>query len=196
MRHLKSSRSLGVKPAHRRSMLRNLVTSVLEHEQIRTTVTRAKTLRKPLARMITLAKQGDLAARRQALAYLKSKAAMARLFGELAERYQDRQGGYCRILRLGPRRGDGAEMALVMLVGHPADPFAEAKQPRRRGGKSKSKPKEVIETVAEQVRAEDAPQAKGGASSKAEAAAKADSGAPAPEEQGEGEGRDEATDKN
>ena len=194
MRHLKASRSLGVKSAHRLSMLRNLVTSLLEHEQIRTTVIRAKTLRKPLARMITLGKQGDLAARRQALSYLKSKAAMGKLFGELAERYQERQGGYCRILRLGPRRGDGAEMALVMLVGHPEDPFAEAKQPRRRGGKAKPKPKEVIETVAEQVRAGEAPRTRGGASSQAgdDTPAATAAGEVKDAEQGEDKGEDKA----
>lgn len=155
MRHLKAGRALGVKPAHRRAMLRNMVTSLVENEQIRTTVSRAKELRRPLDKMITLGKRGDLHARRQALGYMKSKESMAKLFGEFAERYQDREGGFTRILKMGPRRGDAAEMAMVVMVGNPNDPFAEEKKPatrRRRGGAAK--PKEVIETVAEQVRSE------------------------------------------
>jgi large subunit ribosomal protein L17 len=170
MRHLKSGRALGVKPAHRRAMLRNMVTSLLEHGRIKTTVTRAKELRKPLDQMITLGKQGDLAARRQALGFVKSKAAMANLFGDLAERYKERHGGYSRILRVGPRRGDGAELALVLLVGGESDPFADEKKPRRRGARQ---PKAVLEQVAEEV-GEAAPKGKGGSSKAAGKAAKAD----------------------
>jgi large subunit ribosomal protein L17 len=177
MRHLKSGRALGVKPAHRRAMMRNMVTSVLEHGRIKTTVARAKELRKPLDQMIGLGKQGDLAARREALRFVKSKAAMASLFGELAERYRERPGGYSRILRLGPRRGDGAELALVQLVGAESDPFADDKKPRRRRGAKQ--PKAVLEQVAEDVRAEDAPKPKGRASTKAatKAGAKEDAAA-------------------
>jgi large subunit ribosomal protein L17 len=177
MRHLKSGRALGVKPAHRRAIMRNMVTSLLEHGQIRTTVAKAKELRKPLDHMITLGKQGDLAARRRALSFVKSKAAVANLFGELAERYKDRAGGYTRILRLGPRRGDGAELVLMMLVGSENDPFADSKQPRRRRG-AKQAPKQVLEEVAEEVRAEDAPKPKRGRS---KASSKAADKAPAPE---------------
>ena len=154
MRHLKAGRALGVTSAHRRAMLRNLVTSLIEKEQIRTTVARAKELRKPLDKMITLGKRGDLHARRQALTFVKSKEAMANLFGDFAERYKDRDGGFSRILKLGPRRGDGAEMAVVVLVGSPEDPMAEAAKParRRRGGAKKTT--EVITDVASEVRAE------------------------------------------
>jgi large subunit ribosomal protein L17 len=160
MRHLKTGRALGVKPAHRRAMLRNLVTSLIEEGRIKTTLARAKELRRPLDRMITLGKQGDLAARRQALSFVKSKKGMANLFGELAERYADRAGGYSRILHMGPRRGDGAQMALVILVGGEEDPFAESARPRRKSGARKAKP--VIEEVAEEVQAEKkAPAAKG-----------------------------------
>jgi large subunit ribosomal protein L17 len=172
MRHLKSGRALGVKPAHRRAMMRNMVTSLLEHGRIKTTVTRAKELRKPLDQMITLGKQGDLAARRRALGFVKSKAAMANLFGDLAERYKERAGGYSRILRMGPRRGDGAELALVLLVGGEQDPFAEEKKPRRR--RAAAPPKAVLEEVSDEVRSEDAPKAKGqGGSSKAASRASA-----------------------
>ncbi|MBI4082453.1 MAG: 50S ribosomal protein L17 [Candidatus Lambdaproteobacteria bacterium] len=135
MRHLKSSRPLGVSRSHRRAMLRNLVTSVLEHEQIRTTLARAKALRSPLERIITLGKRGDLNARRQALTFVKSKAAMSALFGDYAERYKERPGGFVRVIALGPRRGDGAELALVQLVGGTKDPFEGGKKgatPRRR----------------------------------------------------------------
>jgi large subunit ribosomal protein L17 len=116
-------------------MMRNLVTSVLEHEQITTTVARAKELRRPLDKMITLGKRGDLSARRQALTFIKSKKAMQALFGQFAERYAERPGGYARLIRVGVRKGDGAEMAIVQLVGAPNDPFAAAEKPKaRRGG--------------------------------------------------------------
>jgi len=184
MRHLKSGRALGVKPAHRRAMMRNMVTSLLEHGRIRTTVTRAKELRKPLDEMITLGKQGDLAARRMALRFVKSKASMAALFGDLAERYKERAGGYSRIMRLGPRRGDGAEMAVMVLVGGENDPFAEDTKGRRR--RPARQPKPVLDAVAEEVRAGEAPKAKA-ASSKAGHRAKApaeegEAGAAAPAE--------------
>src|SRR5574341_1575154 len=117
MRHLKAGRALGVKPAHRRALMRNLVTSLLEHGRVQTTLAKAKEVRRPLDRMIALAKRGDLHARRQALSFVKSKAAMANLFGDLAQRYAGRQGGYSRILPMGPRRGDAARLALIMLVG-------------------------------------------------------------------------------
>lgn len=149
MRHLKSGRALDVKPAHRRAIMRNAVTSLLEHEQIRTTLAKAKELRKPLDRMITLAKRGDLSARRQALAFVESKEGMKRLFGELAERYKERKGGYSRILQLGTRRGDGAPMVLMVLVDSPGDPFSEAKKPRRRLGARRGK--QTLDQVAEQV---------------------------------------------
>ena len=176
MRHLKAGRTLGVKPAHRKAMLRNIVTSLIEEEQIKTTVARAKEMRKPLDKMITLGKTGDLSARRKALGFVKSKAAMAKLFGELAERYKDREGGFSRIMKLGPRKGDGAEMALILMVGNPDDPFAEEGQPRRRRGKKE--PKAVLEDVAEEVReeAKDTPPDAESAKSSKKAAAEADTG--------------------
>jgi large subunit ribosomal protein L17 len=149
MRHLKAGRALGVKPAHRRAIMRNAVTSILEHEQIRTTLAKAKELRKPLDEMITLGKRGDLNARRQALAFVESKAGMKKLFGELAERYKERKGGYSRILPLGPRRGDGAPLAIMMLVDSPGDPFSGAKKPKRKAPARGKKP--TLDQVAEQV---------------------------------------------
>jgi large subunit ribosomal protein L17 len=129
--------------------MRNLVTSVLEHGQITTTLAKAKELRKPLDHMITLGKRGDLHARRQALAFVKSKTAMANLFGDIATRYADRKGGYSRILTLGPRRGDAANMAMVMLVGSDGDPFVEVKGKARTARKSKAK--STLAQVSEQV---------------------------------------------
>ena len=97
-------------------MLRNMVTSLLDHEQIRTTDAKAKEVRRVAERMITLGKRGDLHARRQALSVLRDTKITAKLFDELATRYKDRPGGYTRILKLGARRGDGAEIALIELT--------------------------------------------------------------------------------
>jgi large subunit ribosomal protein L17 len=100
-------------------MLRNLVTALVEHEKVETTRAKAKEVRKWAEQLITLAKRGDLSARRQTLAVVRSKKAMAKLFGELKERFQDRPGGYTRIVPLGWRRGDGASLSVLELVGRP-----------------------------------------------------------------------------
>ena len=100
----------------RRALLRNLVTSILMHERVNTTVTRAKEARIYAERMITLAKRGDLHARRQAAAYLLDETVLKKLFDTLGPRYADRPGGYTRIMRTGPRQGDGAPMAIIELV--------------------------------------------------------------------------------
>lgn len=97
-------------------MLRNLVKDLLTHESIRTTEARAKEARSPAERMITLGKDGSLHARRQALSYLNNKAIVARVFEDLAPRYADRRGGYTRIVKLGPRGGDGAPMVQLQLL--------------------------------------------------------------------------------
>ena len=161
MRHMKAGRALGVRPAHRHSMMRNLVTSLLEHGQLQTTLAKAKEMRTPLDRMITLAKRGDLHARRQALSFVKTKTAMANLFGDLATRYASRKGGYSRILPMGPRRGDAAQLALVMLVGSEKDPFVEVGKAQPKAGPGKGKKgagKSTLEQVSEEVKA--APAAK------------------------------------
>jgi large subunit ribosomal protein L17 len=119
MRHLKAGRRLARTTEHRQAMLRNLVTQLLEHEQVQTTQAKAKEARQWAEKMITLAKRGDLHARRQTLRVVRSKKAMAKLFGELRERYQDRPGGYTRIIPLGFRVGDGAPLTLLELVGRP-----------------------------------------------------------------------------
>ena len=128
MRHLKSGRRLGVTTSHRKAMMRNMVTSLLENEQISCTTPRAKELRRCAEKIITLGKRGNLHARRQALQFVKSKKAMAALFGELAERYALRSGGYTRIIKLATRRlGDASDMALIQLVDGPKDPFLDKK---------------------------------------------------------------------
>jgi large subunit ribosomal protein L17 len=149
MRHQKSGRALGIKPAHRHALMRNAVTSLLEHGRIRTTLTKAKELRGPLDHMITLGKRGDLSARRQALAFIKSKEAMKNLFGDLAERYKERPGGYSRILATGPRRGDAAPMAIMMLVDGAGDPFSETKAKRPPARRRRKTLDQVAEKVAD-----------------------------------------------
>ena len=123
-------RKLGRKSAQRNALLRDLTTDVIVYGRIETTETRAKEVRKFVDQMITLGKKGDLASRRRAAASLRNEIASAtvegdqvvvervltRLFGEYAERYADRQGGYTRVLKTGPRRGDGAPMAIIELV--------------------------------------------------------------------------------
>ena len=109
-------RKLGRPTDQRRAMLRSLVTSFLKHGKIETTETRAKETRKLAEKMITLAKRGDLHARRQALAYIYDETVVTKLFEEIAPKYEDRQGGYTRILKLGPRQGDNAEMVFLELV--------------------------------------------------------------------------------
>jgi large subunit ribosomal protein L17 len=109
-------RKLGRESAHRKSMLRNLVTDLLREGRITTTEMRAKEARRMAEKMITLGKRGDLHARRQALAYIFDEDVVKKLFDEIAPGYEDRQGGYTRILKLGPRRGDGAEEVYLELV--------------------------------------------------------------------------------
>ncbi len=116
MRHRKAGRKLNRTPSHRRAMLRNMVTQLLDHEQLITTVAKAKELRPYAEKMITLGKRETLHARRQALAVIQRKAVVAKLFDTLAARYSKRPGGYTRIIRLGNRKGDAAPLALIELV--------------------------------------------------------------------------------
>ena len=109
-------RKLGLPTDQRKAMLRNLVTSLLKHGKIETTETRAKETRSIAEKMITLGKRGDLHARRQAMAYMMDETVVKTLFDEIAPKYSERKGGYTRIMKLGPRRGDGAPMAIIELV--------------------------------------------------------------------------------
>jgi len=117
MRHLKHGFKLGRNPAHRRATLRNLVTNVITHERITTTILRARAARPLVERMITLGKRDTLHARRQAAAFLQTPDATRKLFADLAPRFADRNGGYTRIVRTGWRIGDGAELAVLELIG-------------------------------------------------------------------------------
>lgn len=119
MRHLKAGRRLSRTTEHRQAMMRNLVTSLLEHERVETTRAKAKEVRQWAEQIITLAKRGDLHARRQTLALVRSKKVVAKLFRELRERYLERPGGYTRIIPLGLRLGDGAPLSIIEMVGRP-----------------------------------------------------------------------------
>ncbi len=116
MRHRKVSRRLGTDTEHHRAILRNQVTDLFKYGRITTTLAKAKELRRVADKMITLAKRGDLASRRRALGFIRDKAVVRKLFTELREKYLDRPGGYTRVIKLGPRRGDAAMMAIVELV--------------------------------------------------------------------------------
>lgn len=116
MRHGVAGRKLGVTSTHRIAMLRNMATSLIKHEQITTTLPKAKELRPYVERIITLGKRGDLHARRQAFAQIRDEKVVAKLFTTIAERYKARQGGYTRVLKAGVRYGDAADMAVIELV--------------------------------------------------------------------------------
>ena len=123
MRHGVAGRKLGVTSTHRAAMFRNMAHALLKHEQITTTLPKAKELRPVAEKLITLGKRGGLHARRQAYAQLRDDAMVAKLFGTLAERYRSRKGGYTRVLKAGMRHGDAAAMALIELVDR--DPTAK-----------------------------------------------------------------------
>jgi large subunit ribosomal protein L17 len=118
MRHKRAGKKLGRDAAHRRALYANLAGALIEHGRIHTTVTKAKAVKPFAEQMISLGKRGDLHARRQALAELRSRDVVEKLFDDVAPRFTDRPGGYARIVKLGPRLGDSAEMAYLELVDH------------------------------------------------------------------------------
>ncbi len=122
MRHRKSGRRLGRNSSHRTAMYRNMAASLVQHETIRTTLPKAKELRRVIEPLITLAKQDGVSRRRLAFARLRDDAAVGKLFDELGPRFKDRPGGYLRILKVGYRAGDAAPMALVQLLDQPDSP--------------------------------------------------------------------------
>lgn len=130
MRHRMSGRKLNRTSSHRKAMFSNMVVSLLDHEQIKTTLPKAKELRRIADKMITLGKRGDLHARRQALSVIKDNAVVSKLFSDLAERYKERNGGYTRVLKAGHRYGDMAPMAVIELVDR--DPDAKGAADRAR----------------------------------------------------------------
>jgi large subunit ribosomal protein L17 len=135
MRHKVAGWKLGRNTSHRRSLLRNLVTSLIVEERIETTIPKAKAMRPQVEKMITLGKRGDLSARRQAAAYLMTRDAVHKLFDTIAPRFGDREGGYLRIVRAGWQKGDGAEKAFVELLG--SEKLQEEKREKRAAARTK-----------------------------------------------------------
>jgi len=140
MRHRVAHRKLGRTTPHRMSLLRNLAASLFIHERIRTTLVKAKELRPFAEKLITLSKKDSLHARRRALRVMAHKEAVTKLFRDLSARFADRPGGYTRILKLGPRQGDGAEMAFIELVDFAFTPTKEAPAKPARKEKAEAKP--------------------------------------------------------
>ncbi len=140
MYHGKSGRKLGRTSSHKEAMLRNMVTSVIKHERIRTTDAKAKELRKLAEKMITLGKKGSLHARRQALAVIRDKETVGKLFGEMTERYRNRAGGYTRIVKAGYRYGDNAPVSILEFIND--EKKKEKAKPKAR---SRAKAKEKAE---------------------------------------------------
>ena len=128
MRHRKSGRKLGRDASHRKALYANLTGALIEHGRIKTTIAKAKEVRPIAEQMITLGRRGGVPARRQALKFLRSQDVVHKLFSDVGPRFADREGGYSRIVRIGPRLGDAAEMAYLELV----DFMPEAPAPRRR----------------------------------------------------------------
>jgi len=143
MRHQSHHGRLGVQPSHRRAMIRNMVTSLFKHERIKTTKTRAKEVRRYAEKMITIAKKETLAAKRDVLGFVREREVVNKLFKTLIYRYSQRKGGYTRILKLGYRAGDGADMVFLELVDRPVEEkVVEAKT-------EKKEKTEVIDLAAE-----------------------------------------------
>jgi len=142
VRHQRTGKKLGRDSAHRKALYANLAGALIENGRIKTTVTKAKAVRPIAERMITLGRRGDLHARRQATAFLRSRDVVHRLFADVAPRFKDRPGGYSRIVRLGPRPGDAAEMAYLELVDE--EYVAELREERATAA-------EVVEEAPEEV---------------------------------------------
>lgn len=154
MRHLKSGTKLGRTPAHRKALFRNMVTSLLKHERIVTTEVKAKEVGRLTEKMITLGKRGDLHARRQAIAFIKNNEVIKRLFSEYSGRYKARDGGYTRVIKLEPRSGDNAPMAIVELVDRTIqEKKAEKGKPEKVARKAEKAAASVKKTAAKKAKA-------------------------------------------
>jgi large subunit ribosomal protein L17 len=164
MRHKVAGYKLGRNTSHRRSLLRNLVTSVIIEERIETTVPKAKAARPIVEKMITLGKRGDLAARRLAMSYLMTDAAVVKLFDTVGPRFGDREGGYTRIIRTGWNKGDGADKAFLELLG--SEKILDEKKEKRAEARAKraAEAKKAMEEAEAQakIESESAPPAEGG----------------------------------
>jgi large subunit ribosomal protein L17 len=146
MRHLKANKKLGMDSSHRKAVLRNMVTSLIEHERIKTTDTRAKELRRIADRMVTLGKRGDLHALRQTMEVIRVKSVATKLFEDIAPRYKDINGGYTRIIKIGHRHGDNAPLSIIEFTVQKQE---EKKEPKKDPKKeSKKEPKKSVEKKA------------------------------------------------
>ena len=142
MRHLKAGRKFGRTSAHRKALFRNLVGALIERERISTTLAKAKELRGKVERTITLGKKGTLHARRQAFKLAPQKEAVQKVFGPLADRYANRPGGYTRIIKIGPRRGDNASMVFIELVDREGENTTQKQEAQKKTTtKKETKPK-------------------------------------------------------
>jgi large subunit ribosomal protein L17 len=159
MRHKVAGYKLGRTTSHRRSLLRNLVTSLIIEERIETTLPKAKAMRPLVEKMITLGKRGDLAARRQAHAYLMTREAVNKLFDTVGPRFGDREGGFLRIVRIGWQKGDGADKAFVELLG--SEKLQEEKREKRAAARAKraAETKKAMEEAEAQAQANAGPAA-------------------------------------
>jgi large subunit ribosomal protein L17 len=154
MRHLKKGNHLGRTASHKKALMRNMAAQVIEYKEIKTTLAKAKELRKYVERMITYGKRGSVHHRRLAFKFLQNKEAVTALFEEIAPAYEDRNGGYTRIIKLGNRKGDNAEMSIIQLVGFEA--LAEEKKAKEKKEKASKKTDEHKE----EVKSKETPKAK------------------------------------
>jgi len=157
MRHLKAGRKFGKTSAHRKALFRNLVGALIERERISTTLAKAKELRGKVERTITLGKKGTLHARRQAFKLAPQKEAVQKVFGSLADRYANRPGGYTRIIKIGPRRGDNAPMVFIELVDREGETPAPKKEVQKKTAmKKETKPKVTEKKTVEKKESKEA----------------------------------------
>ncbi len=160
MRHRKRTRRLGCKTAHRKAMLGNMVTSLLRHGRIVTTVPRAKEVRRVADKMVTLAKRSSLHTRRQAFSVIHDRKVVSRLFDKWGQEFADRNGGYTRIVRIGPRRGDAAMMSIVELVTDSLEKPKPQRKPQKIASAESVIPQAVPESSVdnlESIKEEDGP---------------------------------------
>ncbi len=159
MRHRKKTKKLGRTKAHRKALLSNLVNAIIQHQQIKTTLVKAKAARSAIEKLITVGKKNTVAARRQAFKFLQNHQLVKKLFDEIAPTFTDRNGGYSRIIKLGRRKGDGAELAILQLVGFepmiveekkPAEKKKKKAAPSKKDSEKKAK-KEVQRTESKEL---------------------------------------------
>jgi large subunit ribosomal protein L17 len=158
MRHRKGGFKLQRDPSARRALLRGLTTNIILHDRIVTTITKAKAMKPVVDKMITLAKRDTLHSRRQAAAFLNTPGAVKKLFDTLGPRFSQREGGYTRVVRLGPRKGDGAELALIELLGSELKKRAEDRRKRREDRMKQQQEAEAAETGRDAETEEESPE--------------------------------------